>query len=178
MKISEVHFVKEPGAYDYRRECLLNFTHGLVTEYEKHVRSLIRKAVDMNDLIAMVLTDEEMEKTQAYAEISKKEPSHWARIRAMLGEKQIKTDSDAGSLKVGTEACSMLIPNGRGDGVTRVAILERDEWNNSMLDFFTSIQGSAINVYGYDCGEKVVRTISGRYGIFRGEGFVVLEKWD
>ena len=43
---------------------------------------------------------------------------------------------------------------------------------------FTSIQGEEINIYTYDCGDAVARTISRRFGVFCGEGFVVFEKWD
>lgn len=100
-------------------------------------------------------------------------------MRKFLGERQFKTSSDAGGVKVGTDGFSMIIPNGYGDGITRVAIVGKNELPQSdILRFFTSVKGEKINIYSYDCGEGVSRTMSGRYGIFHGEGFVVFEKWE
>lgn len=46
--------------------------------------------------------------------------------------------------------------------------------------------GNNINIYDYDCGNKVIKTLSGRYGIyvagdrgvFLNKGAVIFEKWE
>lgn len=94
-----------------------------------------------------------------------------------MGDKQFKTESDTGGIKIGNNGFTIIIPNGYGDGITRVAILEKEEMNNCTFDFFTSVFGS-INIYDYDCGNEVECTINGRYGIYSKGGFVVFEKWN
>lgn len=101
----------------------------------------------------------------------------WRFQRSQLGEKSFHTISDAGSLKIGNDSFSFLIPNGYGDGTMRCAILESGEFNRDAFDFFTSIEGT-FNIYGYDCGEDIIKTVSGRFCIYHGNGFVVLERWE
>lgn len=51
--------------------------------------------------------------------------NHWYRIRELFGDHCFKTASDVGSLLVGNEEFQALIPNGYGDGITRVAIFNK-----------------------------------------------------
>ena len=53
----------------------------------------------------------------------------------------------------------------------------KDEWNNGMADFTTMIDGD-LNIYAYDCGYDVSRSISGRFGVYVYDGIVILEKWN
>lgn len=115
--------------------------------------------------------------SQGYAELSKRRPDHWYRLRAMLGERIKKAYSDAGSLAVGCGQCRFFIPNRSGDGVMRYAVVAKSEWNNGMADFTAMISGD-IDIYGYDCGNEVIETISGRFGIYVYEGIVILERWE
>lgn len=85
--------------------------------------------------------------------------------------------SDKGGLKVGNEDFSFVIPNGSGDGLTKAAFVDDYSFDLSGFYFFTDIQGK-FNIYDYDCGDKVLKTIEGRFGIFYGEGFVIFERWD
>lgn len=132
-------------------------------------------------LIELLLAseDEKILMSQAYAVASRLDldGQHWKRVRHMLGEKCKKTISDAGSLKIGNESFSINISNGYGDGETKYAILERNELNDDMMDFLTSVEGT-LNIYSYDCGSHINETISGRYGIYRYDGIIVFKKWN
>lgn len=85
--------------------------------------------------------------------------------------------SDAGSVKIGNDSFTILVPNGYGDGFTDVVVLSVDEdFEKDGFRFFTSVDGT-FNIYSYDCGDKVKLTISGNYGIYYKDGFVVFEQW-
>lgn len=43
----------------------------------------------------------------------------WYYLRNQLGDKSIKTISDAGALRIGVDGLEIHIPNGHGDGYTR-----------------------------------------------------------
>lgn len=106
----------------------------------------------------------------------------WYEIREMLAEKIFKTYSDAGALKIGNKDFSILIPNGYGDGETRVAIIKLEEkkyYDLEAFRFFTSVEGT-FDIYDYDCDSSgdIIQTIEGRYGIYVYEGFVVFEQWE
>jgi hypothetical protein len=160
---------------NFIQECLFNeFSDKLDA-----VNELLEKAENTEDFYKLILADERMRKTQAYARLSKALPHHWYRIRDMFGDKQFKTYSDVGGLKIGNENFSMIIPNGYGDGTTRVAIFEEryieNEFNDMMLKFFTSVKGK-FNIYGYDCGNEVVKTLEGDYNIYYGDGFIAFQR--
>lgn len=138
----------------------------------------LRDAVNTEDFINKILGDSDLATTQAYAEVSKKlrPDSHWYRVREMCGDDVIKTSSDAGSVKVGVNNMSILIPNGYGDGITRVAIFDNSKFNDSMMSYFTTIKGKDMIIYGYDCGDVAATTISGRYAIYYYSGLVAFVK--
>lgn len=98
-------------------------------------------------------------------------------IREMLGDECFTTTSDAGGLKIGNGALSMIIPNGWGDGDTHVAILsETAKFNFNALDYFTRIDGEC-DIYSYDCHNgDIVRHITGTYQVYTGGGFVVFRE--
>lgn len=139
----------------------------------------LHNAVDTEDFIDRILGDLELTTTQAYAEVSKKlrPDNHWYRVREMFGDDVIKTSSDAGSVKVGVDNMSILVPNGYGDGITRVAIFgDSRAFNDSMMSYFTTIKGENMIIYDYDCGDVAATTISGRYGIYYYSGLVAFVK--
>lgn len=91
--------------------------------------------------------------------------------------KIIKTVSDVGSLKVGNDDFSLLIPNGYGDGemtcyiTTDVNISEKDGFK-----YFSLLSGK-FNIYDYDCGDNVIYTTSDNaYQVWFGNGYVILNK--
>lgn len=141
--------------------------------------------MDIHEAMNAILNDSRVLKSQSYAETSKfmdaTDGKHWIRLRAMLGNRVKKTDSDAGCLRIGNENFTVGIGNGRGDGVTRYAVVNKGEWNDGMARFKQHIEGK-FNIYDYDCGDVtdccVMDTIEGRYGVYVYDGIVVLEKWN
>lgn len=167
---------------------MINMDH---LSYIKHISKdypeLHRELSKMDDLATATtfICENADKKSYIYAYASKCNPDgkHWIRLRAMIGGKVIKTASDAGGVLVGNDDFQILIPNLRGDGITRVAFVEKDDWNSAMANFWTNMQNTAegrpICVYGYDCGtDDVAATIVGRVGIYAYDGIVVFEKWD
>lgn len=165
--------IEQPKA-TFVKGCILN---SWVKGYNKIMEHL-RNAVDTEDFINKILGDPELATTQAFAEVSKKlrPDSHWYRVRAMLGD-VIKTSSDAGSVKIGVNNMSVFVPNGYGDGITRVSIFDNSEgFNDNMMSYFTTVKGTNIIIYDYDCGDVAATTISGRYNIYYYSGLVAFVK--
>ena len=75
--------------------------------------------------------------------------NHWYRIRELFGDRCFKTASDVGSLLVGNEEFQVLIPNGYGDGITRVAVFNKgtsdyDVASRVMSDMMDSHRGPCL----------------------------------
>ena len=177
MKIKDIVFTGEKAEYIHR--CI--FDDVAYSEARKEaVYKIARKASTVDEFIDLYLDSDKMKHHYSYAILAKayRPDKAWYLLREQLGDRVFKTSSDAGSVKVGSDAFSVLLPNGHGDGVTRVAVVDRDSWCSNFLTFFTSIQGDAINIYSYDCGSSIAKTIEGRYGVYYGDGFVVFEKWN
>lgn len=87
--------------------------------------------------------------------------------------KVLETVSDAGSVRVGNEAFDFLIPNGYGDGVTKVIIMNVDKTNIPMR-FFTKIDGY-FNIYTCDTyeSEDVCFKLNGQYMVYSEDGTVI-----
>lgn len=85
---------------------------------------------------------------------------------------------DAGSLLIGNDNFSILIPNGYGDGLFELAISdERIETDYRFITTF-NVRGEA-NVYSYDCNtDAVLCTLTeGRYAVYSDYGNMLIEKW-
>ena len=92
------------------------------------------------------------------------------------------TISDAGSVKVGSDSFSALIPTGDGDGESAYCVytqqeLDADKINTADLNYFTLLSGQ-FSVYDYDCGDTVSDTLEGRFNVFYAEGIVFFVKVD
>lgn len=155
---------------DFTKECICN-------EFGKKeiYMELWKKSETVDDFKKLVWDEEKLLTEQATGEMFKYD---WNFKRKILGNKQIKLNSDAGGIKVGTDNFSIIIPNGSGDGITRFAILNEDEINKTVFEYFTLLEGTEINVYEYDCGDKVLCTLRGRYGSYYSDGFIVLVKYN
>lgn len=185
MKHSDVRFPHETSD-GYLLRCLnTNATvapagFDSADDYRSHVSWLIDSAANTEDLIDMILDDEAMRFTQIAAELSKRErpAGHWLRIRQLFGDRQFKTVSDSGGLKIGNAAFSVLVPNGRGDGVTRVAVFSSNEVPSGhlfdMMSYWTRVSGD-IDIYSADCGSDVCTTIHGAYDVYFYDGFIAFE---
>ena len=100
-------------------------------------------------------------------------------------------DCDGGSIAIGTRNCTAHFPNGYGDGTfsVRVVSTEKDRKKfckeSANWDYCGSVEGDEINVYAYDClrGDEleqkanILYTLSGRYGVYRNNGEIVLGQW-
>lgn len=90
------------------------------------------------------------------------------------------TISDAGGVRIGNRQFQMLIPNGQGDGLTCVHILERQDELPLEAKYFCCFRGENIKIYSYDCGscDMFVATISGRFGAYYIHRNVYLVRWE
>lgn len=95
--------------------------------------------------------------------------------------------SDIGSVLIGNKDWTYAVPNFGGDGTTKVLIFDEDgkefaDYRKSHeLEFLSSVQGT-FNIYCDDCSfdtpdEDIVTTLTGRYGVYRGQHKVVFVKW-
>lgn len=111
--------------------------------------------------------------------------NHWYRVRDLFGDRCFKTASDVGSLLVGNEEFQALIPNGYGDGITRVAVFNKGDSDYSvasriMCDMMSSHRGPYLhgkfNIYPYDCCDPTVdepcKTLEGRYFTYYYDGLI------
>jgi len=101
-------------------------------------------------------------------------------------------DCDGGSIAIGTKECRSCFPNGYGDGCFSVEVVSTKEQKKifnehySNWKFVGSVEGSAINVYDYDClnideledKSHILFTLSGIYGVYCNNGDIVLDKWN
>ena len=122
-----------------------------------------------------------MRYTQIAAELSKRErpDAHWYRIRRLFGDRQFKTISDAGGLKIGNDSFCVIVPNRHGDGVTRVSVFHRGELPHNvlfnMMNYFTMVSGS-FNIYACDCLDEVEMTLSGKFHVYNYDGLIAFEE--
>lgn len=156
----------------YTIECLINRWSDdgkTATMIAEHWAS----APTQDAFVTAVLSDERLTLTKAFAELSKEVDGHWYRVRQMFGEKCFKTDSDAGSVKVGNGAFSTLINNGAGDGTTRVAVFAKgDAFNADMMAYAGITLDGNFSIYDYDCGGDPIVALDGKYSVYRYDGLV------
>lgn len=168
-------FVNDPSKNSFLLRCFFN---EYADSYQECM-AVLEASETSEQVISHILSSDTLKGSQVYAELSKIRHDHWKRVRDDI-ENWIRTSSDAGGLKVGNDSFSVIIPNGYGDGDMYVAVVSKGCLNHDMLNFWTVISGDKLQIYDYDCGTEanVINTLSGRYGVFFGYGFVVLEKWD
>lgn len=147
-------------------------------EYNKEVKKFIKASATTDDFVEMYLANPAWKKEQCYQVMLKqyKPDDVWYYIREMFGNKSRKTMADAGALKIGIDGLEILIPNGYGDGETRYAVLDSDEfYARSLMTYFTMINGK-FNVYSYDCGDNVAEELDGKFQIYFRDGLIALVK--
>ena len=183
MKIRDLVFRDtEANGYSFIKRTLFRDKWETDAEtYNKHIKSLIRKAKDTDDFVKLYLADNSLKRESCYAALLRTYRSEkvWYYVREMFGDKCRKTWSDAGSLKVGTDDFSILISNGHGDGEMRYAVLEKEEIYNELyiMCHETTIKGK-FNIYSYDCGDDVDMVVEGNFFVYSYEGLVALVRWE
>ena len=180
MKLTEIQFPSEEGKqpiYKFLNQILHNTT---AAQQHSLCEEIAGKCETTEAFIDSYIADERTHGTQLYAELLKRERPDklWYAIREMFGSRQFKTVSDAGGLLVGDENFNLIIPNGAGDGTTRVAVFDDpDDFNGDLMTFFTQITGE-FGIYGYDCNRSCepIKKITGRYSAYFYSGLIALVK--
>ena len=132
------------------------------------------EANSIDEFKKSILADDSLSHCQGYAILSREDmQEHWYRIRRMFGDKCFKTDSDAGGVRVGNEEFNLVIPNGHGDGTTRVAVFRKgDKFNLNMMNYYNVLHGK-FNIYDYDCScDRIIETLEGDFSTYYYEGLV------
>lgn len=178
MKINELIFKGTDNAgYSFIRQCLFKDEwQDRAAEYNNAVKQLISASANTDEFVQKYLANTEWKKEQCYQAMLKKyKPEKiWLFIREMFGDKSQKTISDAGALKIGTNNFSILIPNGHGDGETRYAVLNSEEFYASeLMTYFTMINGK-FTVYSYDCGDDILEELDGKFHVYFCDGLIAL----
>lgn len=153
--------------------------------WKPYVDNILNDVKNYDEFEKAVLNTEELKNTQLYAEVSKesKDGQHRKRLLDILRESKTDeyiTHSDCGGVLIGNENFNIVIPNGYGDGETRLFIL--DENNeiqlHNMAKFFTSFNADDIKVYAEDTSRKrEIINLNGRYGAYFHDGIVIFERW-
>lgn len=166
----------------FGRDNTVFYKKALFDEFWKNEKSVaeevLAKAKDTDDFIELYLGDERVKSFYARNKIAReyRPEVYWKTIRGFIGDQLFKTDSDAGSVKIGNGMFSLLIPNGRGDGITRVAVVDDGSGLRGLeMNYFTTITGE-FDVFDYDCGENSVMNLDGKYAVYYYDGFVVFSK--
>ena len=112
---------------------------------------------------------------------------HWYRIRDFFCDRCFKTYSDVGSLLVGNEDFQVLIPNGIGDGTTRVAVFKKDDdVYGGLIELMMDCKhgptlNGKFNIYSSDCDNPAVdepcKTLDGRYFTYFYDGFIAFVEY-
>ena len=122
-----------------------------------------------------------IDKTQFYAMVMKHADDFDFFEKAVLTMakelkcKTIETESDVASTKVGNRYFTTYINNNCGDGITLNIIDDKDEFNDSFFTFQNMIEGS-FNIYEYDCGEKPIYKLKGKYLTYSDNSIILFKK--
>lgn len=186
MKFTE--FEKETRITDFAKRCLLDTNHNEKGErfrmpINEWTRKCWRKAKTFEEFVELFFSadEEEIVRSYGYCELSKtlNAKDHEKRLNRMLAkaDNTYCTMSDIGSLKIGNGDFTMLVPNGYGDGETRVFVFKKGNANFiyymlNIGDWSCSFKG-VINIYHYDCGNNVCATLNGSYTIYSENGNVI-----
>lgn len=171
-----------------KKGCSIHYLAGCIEDDER-CAELYEKCKTYDEFERRVL-NHECDSNIVYSLISmygKDSDYHWYRIRDLFGDRCFKAYSDVGSLLVGNESFQMLIPNGMGDGTTRVAIFKKDDdvfggLVELMMDrkHGPTLSGK-FNIYSYDCANPSVdepcKTLDGRYFTYFYDGFVAFVEY-
>ena len=175
MKLNELVF-----PHDTKEHFLVELTKDYVVKtgfhYSEMVSNLLDNSSFVDEFINEVITANELKTTQLYAELIKRErpEMRWKAVREMFGDKCIKTKSDVGGVKVGADTTfSVVVPNGRGNGTTRVAVFEdKSDFNDDLMEYSgISLHGDSM-IYDYDCGNTAVKLLNGDYLVYYYDGLV------
>lgn len=160
------------GGYIYR--CVTNM---YARAYYQQLSDYADEAEDLETFLVYVRGDDSLRFSQAYGELGRR--LHWP-LPIAYDADVLTTYSDAGGVRIGdlSGTATALIPNGYGDGETRVII---GKVNTCMLSLVVSIEG-VYQIYAYDCARMSEACdddyiIEGRFSVYSGEGTVAFVEY-
>lgn len=159
--------------------CMTASIWGCPDQPERY-EAICRASADTGEFLQRVREDDALRYFQAWGEFGKL--LNWD-VPISPEAKVYRAYSDAGGVLVGDAAGTFayLVPNGYGDGETKVVVAEQpDLFNQDMLRNMGAIDGCTW-VYRYDCaspGDESERllTLQGRYVVYSGSRIVVFER--
>lgn len=86
-----------------------------------------------------------------------------------------RTHSDIGSIKVGNNDFTYFLRNDFGDGDNDIFVFNDFVLLEGKLSIEGHIEGK-FNIYDYDCGNNIARTLEGSYTIYKKECLLVFVK--
>lgn len=184
MKLTDLIFTNDSqqGPLTFLQECLLHpdskicSVEGGEPEFHAFVNQLLDKAENTDDFVNMFLDNKKYRPLQCYQELIKRErPDRaWYFVRENFGNRCIKISSDAGGVRFGTKDFSLIVPNGYGDGITRLAVFENYKafYSDNIMQYFTSVNGR-FSIFG-DCGDydQTIADLDGDYFVYTYRGLV------
>jgi hypothetical protein len=152
----------------FLHQCLNNW-FAYSEDQRELLNNLASQAANSEDFINSVLDCKDLNQTQLYAELAK-DSGRFTEV--LLRDYEWSNGfTDDGSVIVGVNGFYVSISTGAGDGDLCVLSCKKGEFNTELLNFETSVSGEAFEV-------EFLGTLSGRFGVFSGNGFVVFEQWD
>lgn len=178
-------YLKNKKVNKFIKTCMLDEHNDNAKANKKWFLSCLEKAKNLDDLERMYFQTNNINIicSQGYGVFSQRSAHHTSRLKKLFSyaDNSIITYSDIGSLKIGVENSSILIPNGYGDGETKIAFFNADnpyvEALEYMMMFFTTIDGE-FNLYEYDCGDKVTTSLKGKYFVFYSNSYIAFQNID
>lgn len=174
----EKNFLDTKEIKDFTKRCLNNESIYDFKGSINIIKEYWNQAKDVDDFKNMVLNDERLENNQGYWQLVKENEELYESKLIEYLDKHISdrfiTESDIGSLTVGTNDFKYNIDNLYGDGYNRVYVTNTDKRLNC-LDFLTIVEGD-FNIYDYDCGNNIAITLHGKYAIYRASQVFVFVK--
>lgn len=165
---------------DFTKRCLNNESMYDFQGSIEIIKEYWNTAKTVSEFKAMILNDKRLENNQGYWELAKEdEDFYYKKLSIYLrdrADENFITTSDIGSLSIGTKDFKYNISNCYGDGINNVFIFNKCT-HLECLDFLTTVEGN-FNIYDYDCGNSISKTLKGRYGIYRGVKVFVFVKLD
>lgn len=167
----------------FLRTCVLNPWFDNEDEREKYLNTIdeiLDSSDNTDEFIEKFLEHDEFKMMQGYQEVIKRERPNriWKFIRENFGDKCFKTESDAGGVLVYCDDMEIIIPNGRGDGTTRIAVFENGEefYSSILMKYFSGIRGK-FSISYYDCRKNPAIELDGDYSAYYFDGLVVFVKY-
>ena len=185
-----LEYIDEVLKENVSNECNTKFLTRLILNEEEYSK-LYEECMDYDEFEKRVL-NKGCSLGAVYSMISlygKDCKNHWYRIRSLFGERCFKTVSDVGSVLVGNEMFQVYVPNGYGDGITRVAVFNKDDEDyvaDSLISMMMDDQRGPVlngnfNIYPYDCCNPTVaepcESLVGRYATYYYDDLVAFIEW-